>query len=101
MDGKLNPILYVFKAFPALFSFFIIFALPSLEQKKLFFIGIALGMFVFAIINSIATLIYLEPPYYGNAYHFFYKMEYNSPGITILASMLPIVLFVLTVIFWK
>ncbi|OCC30885.1 O-antigen polymerase [Leptospira interrogans serovar Canicola] len=47
-------------------------------------------MFVFAIINSIATLVYLEPPYYGKAYHFFYKMEYNSPGITILASMLPI-----------
>ncbi|EKO88301.1 PF06797 family protein [Leptospira interrogans serovar Grippotyphosa str. 2006006986] len=93
LDGKLNPILYVFKAFPTLFSFFIIFALPSLKQKKLFFIGIALGMFVFAIINSIATLVYLEPPYYGKAYHFFYKMEYNSPGITILASMLPIVLF--------
>lgn len=36
LDGKLNPILYVFKAFPALFSFFIIFALPSLKQKKFF-----------------------------------------------------------------
>ncbi|MDI7158228.1 DUF1229 domain-containing protein [Leptospira santarosai] len=93
LDGKLYPILYVFKAFPTLFSFFIIFALPSSKQKRLFFIGIALGMLLLAIINSVATLAYLESPYYGKAFHFFYKIEYNSPGITILASMLPIVLF--------
>ncbi|EMO53654.1 DUF1229 domain-containing protein [Leptospira noguchii] len=93
LDGKLNPIIYVFKAFPVLLSFLIISILPNLKQKELFFIGIALGMFVFAIINSIATLIYLEPPYYGKAFHFFYKIKYNSPGITILVSMLPIILF--------
>ncbi|EMO60295.1 PF06797 family protein [Leptospira borgpetersenii serovar Pomona str. 200901868] len=93
LDGKLNPVLYVFKAFPVLFSFFIIFALPSSKQKRLFFVGIALGMLLFAIINSAATVVYLESPYYGKAFHFFYKIKYNSPGITILASMLPIVLF--------
>ncbi|EMO07722.1 hypothetical protein LEP1GSC137_4232 [Leptospira borgpetersenii str. Noumea 25] len=50
-------------------------------------------MLLFAIINSAATVVYLESPYYGKAFHFFYKIKYNSPGITILASMLPIVLF--------
>ncbi|AXR69260.1 DUF1229 domain-containing protein [Leptospira mayottensis] len=93
LDGKLNPVLYVFKAFPVLFSFLIIFALPSSKQKRLFFVGIALGMLLFAIINSAATVVYLKSPYYGKAFHFFYKIEYNSPGITILASILPIVLF--------
>ncbi|EMJ93154.1 DUF1229 domain-containing protein [Leptospira alstonii] len=95
IDGKLYPISYAFKAFPVLFSFFIIFALPNAKQKEFFFIGIAFGMFLFAIINSIATFVYLDPPYYGKAFHFFNKAEYNSPGITILASILPIVLFCL------
>lgn len=95
IDGKLYPISYAFKAFPVLFSFFIIFALPNAKQKEFFFIGIAFGMFLFAIINSIATFVYLDPPYYGKAFHLFNKAEYNSPGITILASILPIVLFCL------
>ncbi|WP_061249432.1 DUF1229 domain-containing protein [Leptospira alstonii] len=95
IDGKLHPIIYAFKAFPVLFSFLIIFALPNAKQKEFFFIGIALGMFLLAIINSIATFVYLDPPYYGKAFHFFNKAEYNSPGVTILASILPIVLFCL------
>ncbi|MBM9577283.1 DUF1229 domain-containing protein [Leptospira sp. 201903070] len=93
IDGKLYLVWYLFKALPVFFSFLIILGLPDATQKKLFFIGIAFGMFLFAIVNTLATVAYLDPPYYGKAYHLFLRSEYNSPGITILASMLPIALF--------
>lgn len=93
IDGSIQRTGYLLKALPVLFSYLIVFALPEKKQKENFFIGIALGMLLFAIVNSVATLIYLDPPYYGRAFHYFHKTEYNSPGITILASMLPLILF--------
>ncbi|TGL98124.1 DUF1229 domain-containing protein [Leptospira barantonii] len=93
IDGSIQKIGYLLKALPVLLSYLIVFALPDRKQKERFFTGIAFGMLLFAVVNSVATLIYLDPPYYGRAFHYFHKTEYNSPGITILASMLPLVLF--------
>lgn len=93
IDGSIQKIGYLLKSLPVVLTYLIVFALPERKEKERFIIGIAVGMILFAIINSVATLIYLSPPYYGRAFHYFLKTEYNSPGITILASMLPMILF--------
>lgn len=54
--------------------------------------AISAGMFVFAIANSLCTLVILKPPYYGRAYHSVHHYIYNSPGTTILGSILPLVM---------
>lgn len=55
-------------------------------------LAISAGMFVFAIANSLCTLVILKPPYYGRAFHSVHHYVYNSPGTTILGSILPLVM---------
>jgi len=44
---------------------------------------------------TITTIRHLDPPYYGKTFHFYDRTIGNSPGTTILASMLPIIYFCL------
>jgi hypothetical protein len=67
------------------------YAIISTEKKQMtqfvMLMFISLGMLFFALLTSVFTLIYLDPPYYGKALHPFHKVIMNSPGTTILGGI--------------
>ncbi len=76
-----------------LLSVFLIIALERSSSRKVKVLScLPMGMLAFASLNTIFTLIKLEPPYYGRTYSFMLDIVYNSPGTTILGSMLSIYL---------
>ncbi len=81
---------YWLKGLPILFTFPLILSYKDQLLQRNFLFAIASGMFAYASLTTAATLYYLDPPYYGKAYHLIYKVPYNSPGVTILASILPL-----------
>ncbi|TGL56530.1 DUF1229 domain-containing protein [Leptospira ognonensis] len=75
---------------PALFTFVFLLTLKSRNYREGFLVSVSLGMMVFAVLMTIATVIHFDPPYYGKSFHFYDRTEGNSPGITVLANILPI-----------
>lgn len=75
---------------PALFTFVFLLTLHSRKYRELFLVSVGFGMMLFAVLMTIATVIHFDPPYYGKSFHFYDRTEGNSPGITVLANILPI-----------
>jgi hypothetical protein len=75
----------------------LILSLNEIKDAIRLVFAVSLGMMIFALSNMYFTISLLDPPYYGKAYHSIHKFVYNSPGTTILGSMLPIVM----ISFWK
>ncbi|PJZ89451.1 DUF1229 domain-containing protein [Leptospira levettii] len=83
----LNYLEYSLKSITLVCSFFAIgFQSSSIFQRNAL-ISISLGMLCFALVTTLFTIVYLDPPYYGKAIHPIGKFEMNSPGTTILGSI--------------
>lgn len=85
-NGDISFEVYAVRSIPIL-----LFVLVSLQiRSKSIFLNLiflfSLGMLTHAILNTVATLLYVEPPYYGKAREFFTGSTVNSPGTTLLAS---------------
>lgn len=74
-----------------LLAFSVITIYRRISFTSILLLIFSFGMFCFAIANTLTTIIYLNPPFYGKAMHVFYRIVYNSPGTTILVSVLPLV----------
>lgn len=92
IDPVANPVSLTLNSATAILAFLLVIIAKSPPERFKVILFITSGMFVFALLNTIATLYYVQPPYYSRAYHFAAGIIYNSPGTTILASMLPILL---------
>jgi hypothetical protein len=87
INGKLDFFMYQLKAIPVLCIFILFVSTKSNIDKFHYLECISFGMLAIASINTIATLVHLDPPYYGRAWEFFSNGVMNSPGTTILASI--------------
>jgi hypothetical protein len=92
-SANLNSFDYFQSSFILLGSVSVFSFMKSLDLSKNILISFSLGMFLTATLNVIYTFVNVEPPYYGKAYHWYFHIVYNSPGSTILASFLSLVLF--------
>ncbi|MCZ8156434.1 MAG: DUF1229 domain-containing protein [Leptospira sp.] len=78
---------YILKSMQLLLVYLIVGIEPKPKNKFKLLASLSLGMLFVAILNSVFTMIYLDPPYYGKSYHIFHKVIVNSPGTTILGGM--------------
>jgi hypothetical protein len=85
-NGDISFEVYVVRLIPIL-----LFVIVSLQlRSKNTFLNLififSLGMLTHAILNTISTIFYLDPPYYGKVREYFTGTIVNSPGTTLLAS---------------
>lgn len=91
INGRLDFWQYTLKAIPTISIFILIISARNFNKKFIYLSSLALGCLAIASLNTIATIIYLDPPYYGKAWEYFSKTVMNSPGTTILSSIASIV----------
>lgn len=92
LNGRLDFWFFLLKAIPSFSIYLIIISSRRLYYKFLYTLSLTLGCLLVALLNSIATLIFLDPPYYGKAYEFISGSIMNSPGTTILSSLTSLLL---------
>ena len=92
IDPRLDIYFHVLKSIPLVLLFLVVATFDTLNQKVMTLFFYSFGMFFFACMTTIFTLIYIDPPYYGRAMDWVRHVEMNSPGTTILAGILPILI---------
>jgi hypothetical protein len=88
----LNNYIYCVKSLQVLLVYLVIATQRSSFVKFQMLSSVSLGMMFYASLNAIFTILYLDPPYYGKAYHSIYRVVMNSPGTTILGGIASICL---------